>query len=722
VCPSRIRSVVVYARGAVVTRRVDVPEGLPPHPIDLAIEAISPLAKPGTFRVDVDGSRDALGVVTELEIPEDPLPAGDLTRAIEETRRAIADRNVERGRLEARRAQIQGTAPIPRLARRKGSEAPDRRIEHALAAREMLQGIEADLDRRAVAIDRELFDLHRRLEDLETEARQRESGAVRAKHPPETRAIVRIAPGDGPIRSIDLSYAIDQARWWPTYAVHLTDNAKRAEVSVEALVAQASLEDWKEARISLSTADLVEDVRLPEIASLRLGRAQPPKKRGFRPPPPDLDALFSGFDRALAGARPASGGKPPALARLSRRVDRPRNEMVTSKPVAASMIEDAVSFDDDDDDGASFVDQTTTGGVLFAHSFGSAPPPPPRGAPADTARAYPAPSAAPAFEAQAMMPMSKGRAMGPGALIGGMIGAAAGGIAALAESETRRYATAVPSEIEPADAWLDFDSLEMAGADDPRRGRLFRVDVRAEVWITLAAEVRLEDVTSHELPDPRESRGSFDHRYDSEGTADVPSNGLPHRVSLAKRSVAARPRFVTVPRMDPSVFREVELENPLDSPLLRGPVDVMLDGALLSTSRIEDPVERGGTFTVGLGVEERIRVARNARVHETTIGMLSSSTAVDHHVTVELVSALGYPVTVEVYDRLPVTDDRNVEVQIVESTPKPEEYDQKERGRPIEGGMRWRVPIDAAGRRAVAYTYRIELPSKSEIEGGNRRE
>jgi len=75
-----------------------------------------------------------------------------------------------------------------------------------------------------------------------------------------------------------------------------------------------------------------------------------------------------------------------------------------------------------------------------------------------------------------------------------------------------------------------------------------------------------------------------------------------------------------------------------------------------------------------------------------------------------------------VYDRIPVTEDKEVEIELLGAQPKPDRYDQSDRGVPIRGGLAWKVQIPAAGREKVVFSTRIVFPGKSELEGGNRRE
>ncbi|WP_233561404.1 DUF4139 domain-containing protein, partial [Sorangium cellulosum] len=108
-----------------------------------------------------------------------------------------------------------------------------------------------------------------------------------------------------------LEYAVAAARWWPAYAARFSRGATEVALQLDAFVAQASGEDWKDVRLALATAELVQDTRLPELASLRLSRAQRPPRRGYRPAPEGLDAMFEGFDRFVA-ALPAPAARTRA--------------------------------------------------------------------------------------------------------------------------------------------------------------------------------------------------------------------------------------------------------------------------------------------------------------------------------------------------------------------------------------------------------------------------
>jgi uncharacterized protein (TIGR02231 family) len=294
--------------------------------------------------------------------------------------------------------------------------------------------------------------------------------------------------------------------------------------------------------------------------------------------------------------------------------------------------------------------------------------------------------------------------------------------AAPAEREVDEDVGELP-ELEPGEAWLDFDALNLAGVASARRGRLVlggadrAAGDRRQASETIEALVPLGGVR-----DPLTTRGQFDHRYDAAGTADVPSDGIPHRVTVATGDATSALRWRTVPREAAEVYKEAQLQNPFAAPLLAGPVDVYVDGSLLVTSAI-DKIDRGGRMTVGMGVEDRLRVARNARSDEDTAGLLGGSTVVTTMVTIDLTSSLGRDATVEVVDRIPVTDDKACEIDEAFHSPYMEPYDQAERGSIVRGGVRWReVVVPAGGKQQLILRYKITFSSKSEIQGGNRRD
>ncbi len=739
-CESRIERVVVYSRGAVVTRRVSIPEDLPEGTVEVAIRGITVVAEPGSARALTEGERDVVGLRVKRVVPASPSSPGELAARVREHHLARARLKNERAHVRARRDLLASVSLDPGMAKAWRRVNPSVRIADALALSALLtQELEA-LDARVVEMDEALEKNRREREAAELAAAQGRTAEVQGDSRPSLEVIVRLSPG-GAVRSLAIEYVVWPARWVPSYSARFSAAATRVAWTIEALIAQASGEDWSHVALSLSTADLVHDARLPELPSLRLGRAQPPARRGYRSPPEGLDAMFEGYDRFVASlptvpppyAGPRRSILPPAPMAMAGLVDSMTTVRTPSELEAGLFEDDALEVEstslEERPDRMTLPSADTIVQLPFSPAYrGSptaaaataAPQPLPRNTPVPQAMPLPASKPQGGFASsesktpmreQARKPLEEGSTMDAPAQLGG------------AGSAQAAWEPAAPQAIEPADAWLDFDALYLAEpASKASRGRLARDDPQAGGGPGRAAYELIEHLA---LPayarDPRDSRGQFDHRYDAEALGDVPSNARLHRVTVAAANAPATPRFITVPRESAEIYREVEIRNPFDAPLLSGPVEVFVDGALLTQSTITH-VDRGGAILLGLGVEDRLRVARNARVEEGSAGLLGGSTAIEHVVTIELASALGRDVEVSVIDRIPITDDRDVEIKTLFVRPAAEPYTQADRGQPVRKGLRWHVTVPAGGKSRIELGYKVVLSSKSEIVGGNRRE
>ncbi|MFO0724254.1 MAG: DUF4139 domain-containing protein [Myxococcota bacterium] len=681
---STIRRVVVHARGAFVTRSVEDLDA-PADEVDVILRGITPHAQPGSVRASVSAPRSIVSVRAALETKTSEVQAGPTVQRVQALDAELNRLERERALLE-RRSRILAEATIdPGLAARAKQELVRERTQDALAAARVFDAMAERTDARMAEIEAKLRRLRLERQAAALEDAQTSSAARMGEEHPRRRIVTRLA-GNGRVQGLEVTYAIAAARWWPLYTLRLAGE-RAASWWMEALIAQESGEDWSGVELALSTGDMIFDARLPELPSLRLGKSRPKIRASYRAPPTGLEAMFSGYDRVFAALSvsetvafkapeaPPPPPEPPSFQGMN------RAEITEEMELPASPLMDMLSREQAE-------------GAMPAMVMSAMPQ--------SVERSRTAPP--PLMSVRAGRPSPKG-APGGGGAFGGM---------AIPEP--------LPGPLEPGEAWLDFDRLRLGGLTEVRiRGRLY-VETELSLRFVGEAAQRMDGMNPGlRVKDPKESRGNFDHRYLASGRAEIPSDGLPHRLRVG--TAEAQPRFLltTVPREAPDVHREAELANPFDAPLLEGPVDVYSDGSFLTTAWI-DSTDRGGRFRVGMGVEERVRVTRNARFQEDTAGLLGGSTEVLHEVGIELTSGMTEAVTVEIRDRIPVTDDKSLEIKLLSESQKSGPLKQGDSEHPLRGGLRWSVRVEPRGQARVDYSYKMSFPSKNEIVGGNRRE
>lgn len=687
---STLDSVVVYAQGAVCRRlaRGSVsPDGR------VRVTGLPRSLDPGSLRARVLGAPGVRVTEARVEVEVSPLATGapdELRREVERLSDEYAAAQGRRDRQLSLIEEVRALHPVPPARR---CEDPHRRTP-----------VDAWLE-LADFVDERLAGLHNRLVELEEALRNveheltvaadrlaRASTDAPSAHVETTVCAVLTLDGTRDAEAeLELEYGVPGAVWVPAYRLTHRQGDGSGRLVLRASVAQRTGEDWTGVRIALATADLRRRTDLPRLRSIRIGRSQPaPAPSGWREPPAGLVDLFSGYD--AAGPGPATTAAPVAVA-------------AGPAPMGAA------------------------GGA----ASGPVPPPPPPPPPAPHSyggppAAVPVPGGAPPESFGGGMPalaQPAGSQPGNRPRTGGR--SFAGVPAAMAPAAPGRAAPPPPPEPvagppQPSGTELDYAALVLCGPDEQggRRGRLFP----DSPFDPIAAEYRrrAEAVAALPLPGqaerPRESAGSFDHRFDATARADIPSDGTWHTVTVGEIPVGLRTEYLCVPSVEQTVYATLVLSNSTDQALLAGPVEVTVDDDFLLTAALPT-LAPGGVRRVGLGPAEGIRVTRRTNLHESTSGLRNNTTVLDHRVHVELANRLARPVTVEVRERVPVTSEPDVRIEERADWTAPEEGTEPDRHAP--GTRVWRLDLPAGATAALDGGYEIRIPTGKALVGGNRR-
>lgn len=743
---SRIDAVQVYRRGATITRSAElVVEGNAatfPDEVELTglpLSLLDPTARVRVTAQETGVDVVAAGVRVGLWVrPGDPPPKAPAQEELEETQRKIARAREQLDQVEREVAML-SSVPVPDRPQGEDGKAPP---ASPMAARLHLEQFVDEATRQRLVERRGLREQLRQLDEDERRIRERIAAASTANDVKldelQKSVTVRLrSRGAAPSRlTLELSYVVPGARWAPAYQCKLARDGSKAEIQLRAWVAQRSGEDWKGVKLRLSTASPLRFSELPELASIRIGRAQPPPaKKGFRPPPQGGEILFRDHDRDVQRARelvprggqwrmpelaapanllgalasPRNGARRPSKSMARARADVAERESAKAKTgmIDRSELHD-VMVGAPAPQADAFVDEEMgeSAALMDLDDAQPAPAPPPAAAP---------------------MTRSMSAAAGRG----------------MAIEKMEKKASAKPRAPDEVLQALVYPLLRLPGAQDGARGRLVPVDVRALYSDSLArigrpvrfdllsavqhAEEIANSVTNIALPDGTvdadDISSHFDFAYEADGVVEVVADGGFHSIALGDRASDARMRYIAVPREELAVYRVAMLTNPIPAPLLPGPAEVYVGGEYVLTTRLPTVPARG-ELKLGLGVEQAIKIARNTRYSEVRSGeKVVAMTELVHDVDIDIVNHLEREIEIEVRERVPVPAP-GAEVVVEESAVEPAwlPYDQEERGQPIEGGRKWDVKVAKGGTQKLRGRYVVKIYANNEIQGGNRRE
>ncbi|WP_329204274.1 DUF4139 domain-containing protein [Streptomyces sp. NBC_00683] len=683
---STLDSVVVYEQGAVCRR---LARGSVPSDGRVRVTGLPRSLDPGSLRARVLGAPGVRVSEARVEVEAEPLGTSapdELQHKVEQLRDEYAAAQRRREHLLSLIEEVRALHPVPPARKR---DDPHRRtpvdawLELADFVDERLTGLHTRLVEAEEALRRIQHEL-----DIAADRLARASTDAPSAHVETTVSAFVIVDlsGAGDVSAhpdaeveLELEYGVPGAVWVPAYRLTHRQGDLGGRLVLRASVAQRTGEDWTDVSIALATADLRRGTELPKLRSIRIGRRQlASSPSGWREPPAGLADLFAGYD--AAGPRPATTTAvpvaapswpvppPPPLSPAPQAYGAPTGAFPVPGSAGGAFPEAFTGAMPAAAQPVQAPDRRRSGGQTFAAPApmapappgGAAPPPPP-----------PAPAAGPP---------------------------------------------------QPSGAELDYAGLVLYGPDEPggRRGRLFP----GSPFDPVAAEYRrrAESVSALRLPGhsvrPRESAGSFDHRFDPAARADIPSDGTWHTITVGEIPVGLHTEYLCLPSLETTVYATLVLSNATDQALLAGPVEVTVDDDFLLTTALPT-VAPGGVCQIGLGPAEGVQVTRRTNLHESTSGLRNNTTVLDHRVHVELANRLSAPITLEVRERVPVTSEPDVRIVERADWTTPEDGPGSDRRTP--GTRVWRVDLPVGGTAVLDGGYEIRIPAGKALIGGNRR-
>ena len=761
---STISKVTVFREGASVLRQAVIsPTDNGSFPETIKLGNLPLTLDDGSLRVKIEGKGEgtppvASDVRVMLEVvdndPDLPPPTNE---AFEEAERKTQRLKAELAAVERACMRLQRIDVNCRPEGEEGKPPPETPVEARLA----LIAFRTKQVEEHQAKVRQLEEEIRKAEEIESDLRARHERATSARQARENElrktAVVSLygENKDCEEATILLEYQVPGARWAPTYSVKFDKSYDSGKLSMRAVVAQKTGEEWTNVDLALSTADRHSFTELPELKSIRIGKRQPePAKAGWRPPPVGTGELFSDFDKGFAAL--------PSAPQTTRHPAKPKPQKAPKKELVAPPKQAPM---DGPDDFYCPPPEAEPAPMEGAFGGGAMPPPaPPGGPPMPMMAAAPCQPSAPKMsragsivdgmfnmvsEAVAAAECEKSVARTPcatGAAPRPRLRAKKKGKRAKMDHRDRRESTTAPVDIDMEDEFtpgdlLDYGRLRMAGAQSNDRGKL-RPSSRRDIYLELLSELNVRvtfdvmqtiRVAINAAGSPQQqslpahcaqpsSYDNFAHIFAADEKVDVPSDGQFHSLPLFSKDADVSLKYVVVPRVTSDAFRMVTFRNPMDAPLLAGPADITVGDEYLLTTRFNTSAPKG-KVELGLGVEQGIKVARNTSYDETESGLLIGELCLHHEIKVEVANMLKKDATVEVRERIPYVaknEKEIIQVETVSVEPPWEKYEQSRQS--VLGGYHWELTLAAGEEKTLKAEYEIHLPAKYELVGGNRRE
>ena len=226
------------------------------------------------------------------------------------------------------------------------------------------------------------------------------------------------------------------------------------------------------------------------------------------------------------------------------------------------------------------------------------------------------------------------------------------------------------------------------------------------------------------LPPILADLSKFDYSFRGNFSVNVPSGSHHYVIPLQESAVDFELSYLCIPRESKSFYRSLDIKNPFDTPLLNGPLDIYLENKFINTGEL-GAAPSGGYINLVLGEEQNIKLVRRANFKEETHGLMNGKNLLKHRIVNEVTNRTGKAIQVELRERLPYAHEKaekHLKIELTESKPQWHPLPKDQSSGTDRHIHFWKARIENDSSQEFEFSYEIELASKEEIVGGNRRE
>jgi uncharacterized protein (TIGR02231 family) len=193
---------------------------------------------------------------------------------------------------------------------------------------------------------------------------------------------------------------------------------------------------------------------------------------------------------------------------------------------------------------------------------------------------------------------------------------------------------------------------------------------------------------------------------------------IPGRVSLGASEGARSLRVSTTtlapelavraaPVKDPTAFLEASFKQTEDAPLLPGRVAIYRDGVFVGRGQLA-AAGKDETVRLGFGADDKIRIERAVlKRNEGSAGLIVTTSKTDERAFKTTVrNGHDFPIRIAIEDQLPVSENEDIQVEMLSSTTPPTASNIRDR----RGVLEWAFEAKANEVRDISFAWRVRWP------------
>jgi len=197
--------------------------------------------------------------------------------------------------------------------------------------------------------------------------------------------------------------------------------------------------------------------------------------------------------------------------------------------------------------------------------------------------------------------------------------------------------------------------------------------------------------------------------YQVPGKVVIPSDGEPHKVTIARLPLNPETDYICAPRVAQAVYRRAQVLNDSPLTLLPGSANLFAGDEYIGTTRLEMTPPQG-EIDLYLGVDDRVVVRRELKKRLVDKALIGGKRRIHYAFQIELENHTGRDISLTLKDQIPVSRHEDLKVKLNSVEPKPATQDEL-------NILEWGLSLAPEGKTVVRYDFDVEHPVEMNVGG-----
>jgi uncharacterized protein (TIGR02231 family) len=201
--------------------------------------------------------------------------------------------------------------------------------------------------------------------------------------------------------------------------------------------------------------------------------------------------------------------------------------------------------------------------------------------------------------------------------------------------------------------------------------------------------------------------GGFQTTFRIPGRVSVGASEGAKSLRISTATIAPDLVLRSAPVLDPAAFLEASFKQSEDAPLLPGRVAIYRDGMFVGRGKMA-AASKDETVRLGFGADDKVKIERSViKRNEGSAGLIVTTSKTDERSFKTVVrNGHDFPIRIAIEDQLPVSENEDIQVEMLPSTTLPTATNVRDR----RGVLEWAFEAKPGEVKDIAFAWRVRWP------------